>query len=393
MTLEQLFANTPLAAFDRGDLVEDETVVFLDRSEERQLLFDMDGILSVKSYDGETVYENGRDYVLHDGKLALCEHTAIPVMTPDVYYSDGDEPILKVKKPDGSVSPCWFNGSGTLGKYQVKVTYTHKNGRAILPPCSGRLARVIRLLENGEDMTVFFYGDSITFGADASLTHRLPPYQPSFPIRFVCALADIYEYSVRFVLPEAEKSYSGPFPEAPTGKRGTITLVNTAVGGWNSEDGVNRTDTHIVPQAAKYGCDLFVLGFGMNDGTRPPETTAANCEAIVRRILSVNKDAAVMLISTMLPNPDGLGWNANQSVQEPELVRLSEKLNDEGVACDVAKMTSVSAEILTRKRFIDITGNNINHPNDYLSRVYAVTLMQTLAGYDSQAFENADTIY
>ena len=383
-TLERFFANTPLAAFDRGGLCEDETAAFIDSDEEKRLLFDIDRVVSVTSYDGGTVYEYGRDFVVKDGKLARTEASAIPVMTPEVYYSDGEQPLLKVRGPDGTESPCYFSGSGTMGRYQVRVTYTHGEGRGVLPPCGGRYGRFLRLLEAGEDVTVFFHGDSITYGCDASLTHRLPPLQPSFPILFACALARIYGYSVRFVLPGAENAYGGPFPEAPRGKRGTVTLVNTAVGGWTSENGVNSLDTHVAPQVGAYGCDLFVLGYGMNDGTRPPGETAANCEAVVRRVLSLRENASVMLVSTMLPNPDALhGWNANQAVQEPALVRLSEKLYEEGVACDTAKMTSVSAELLKRKKFIDITGNNINHPNDYLSRVYAVTLLQTLIGYDS----------
>ena len=50
------------------------------------------------------------------------------------------------------------------------------------------------------------------------------------------------------------------------------------------------------------------------------------------------------------------------------------------------RWNSSAAALLQRKKFIDVTGNNINHPNDYLSRVYAVTLLQTLAGYDAKVF-------
>lgn len=364
--------------FGLSGLCTDETVAFLRPDEEKQLLFDVDRILSVTSCDGETVYESGKDYVVRDGKLARTETSAIPVLPPEIYYSDGDAPLLKVRRPDGTESPCYFNGSGTMGRFQVKATYTHKPAACLLPAGSGRCGRFLRLLERGGDATVFFHGDSITYGCDASMTHRLPPSQPSFPILFVCALARAYAYSVRFVLPEAEGAYGGPFPAAPRGTKGTLTLVNTAVGGWTSENGVAALDTHIEPQIKKYGCDLFLLGYGMNDGSRPPEETAANCEAIVRRVLSLRENASVMLISTMLPNPEAIGWYANQAIQEPALITLSETLNREGVPCDVARMTSVSAAILKRKQFIDVTGNNINHPNDYLCRVYAAALLRTL---------------
>ncbi|MBR6005063.1 MAG: hypothetical protein IK063_02420, partial [Clostridia bacterium] len=285
MTLERFFENTPLAASDRGGLVKDETAAFIYPGEEKQLLFDIESIVSVKSCDGRTVYKQGADYVLRGGKLALTENTSIPVMTPGVYYSEGEEPYLKVLKPDGSESPCYFNASGTMGRHQVSVTYTAKSKNRILPVCSGRFERFLRLLESEKDATVLFYGDSITYGANASFMHNIPPYSPPYTIMFVCALAEIYGYSVNFALPEAENAYCGPFPEPPAGRRGTITLVNTAVGGWNSEDGVSHLDTHITPQVRKYGCDLFVSAFGMNDGGRPPAETVANCEKIARHVL------------------------------------------------------------------------------------------------------------
>ena len=41
-------------------------------------------------------------------------------------------------------------------------------------------------------------------------------------------------------------------------------------------------------------------------------------------------------------------------------------------------MTGMHASLLEKKRYADMTGNNVNHPNDYLARVYAPTLFATL---------------
>ncbi|MBQ6019316.1 MAG: SGNH/GDSL hydrolase family protein [Clostridia bacterium] len=386
MTAEQLFTGTPLAPLTRGTLVEDETAAFIYPDEEKQLLYRIDRILAVKSYGGETVYEQGKDYVLRDGKLALTEHTRIPVMTPELYYSEGSMPILRVRKPDGTESPCYFSEDGTISRFQVRVTYTHTDAwDGFRQPCAGRFGRFLHMLEAGRDATVLFYGDSITCGANASLLQDTPPYQPPYPMLLTRALAELYGYAVRFAPPEAEKAYAKPMPDYSAGDRGALTYVNTAVGGWNSRDGVDRLGTHITPQVEKYGCDLFVLAFGMNDGDSDPQETADNCEKIVRHVLSMRKDASVLLVSTMLPNSDALGgWNASQPGQEAALLRLAEKLNGEGIPCGVAQMTSVSASVLTKKRFIDYTGNNINHPNDFFSRVYAQTLLQALVGYGSE---------
>ena len=46
-------------------------------------------------------------------------------------------------------------------------------------------------------------------------------------------------------------------------------------------------------------------------------------------------------------------------------------------------MTSMTLSVLERVDFRDISGNNINHPNDFLARIYACTLFRTLVGYDN----------
>ena len=46
-------------------------------------------------------------------------------------------------------------------------------------------------------------------------------------------------------------------------------------------------------------------------------------------------------------------------------------------------MTAVSLDVLKHKEFKDYTGNNINHPNDFFSRVYAQVLLQALIGYEN----------
>ena len=75
----------------------------------------------------------------------------------------------------------------------------------------------------------------------------------------------------------------------------------------------------------------------------------------------------------MLPNPDAKNFYKNQYLFHDALVEQCEK---EGVA--VVNMTGMHASLLEKKRYADMTGNNVNHPNDYLARVYAQTLLQTI---------------
>ena len=47
-----------------------------------------------------------------------------------------------------------------------------------------------------------------------------------------------------------------------------------------------------------------------------------------------------------------------------------------GVA--IADIQAVQKEIGKRKRYIDITGNWLNHPNDYLARILAQVVIKIL---------------
>ena len=57
-------------------------------------------------------------------------------------------------------------------------------------------------------------------------------------------------------------------------------------------------------------------------------------------------------------------------------ITLDEMFRSEGVA--IADMTSVWEEFLKRKQDWDITGNGVNHPNDFGHRVYAQILSALL---------------
>ena len=83
----------------------------------------------------------------------------------------------------------------------------------------------------------------------------------------------------------------------------------------------------------------------------------------------------------MLPNPDANEkWNLNQKYFEAEFKTIAEELRAEGHNAAVTPMTSMSASILERKLFRDWTGNNVNHPNDFMIRIYATVVLKTLLG-------------
>ena len=372
-----------------GNEVKNETVMFLDAGEEKNLLFPIETVISVTSYDGSKVYEEGKDYAIVNGKIKLLEGSSIPCITSANFYNIQDPNPRFYTYYKGEIVPTY---SSSLMKWQVNVNYTHTAAwKGFLADSQLETYQdFVKKLIAGEDVTVFFYGDSITRGSDASWLNGAAPYQYTYPILFTQALADLFDYTVHFVDADLNTSYvpTAPVPEEDyvAGTRGTITYINTAIGGWTSEDGLNNFNLYIRSKVEEVGCDLFILAYGMNDGQTSVTTIRGNIKKIADGMLELKPEAGVVLMSTMMPNPNTAGvLLGNQGSQEEQLEKQVEKYQKNGFACAVCPMNSVSKAILRRKDFHDYASNNMNHPNDFFVRVYAQTLLQTVIGYENMS--------
>ncbi len=358
-----------------------ETVMFLDKGEVKSLLFPIKEIVSVTSYDGKTVYEEGKDYVIEDGKLKVTEDSSIKVITSEKYYNHSGSLITMNGKP-------MFWGESQVKAWQVSVTYTHDAAwEGFMQESQLEIYKdFVGKLVAGEDVTIFFYGDSITWGACSTYLENVEPKQGAYAMLFTEALADLFGYTVKYVntgLAAAMPCHPVPTADYVAGERGTITYVNTAIGGWTSNDGVTNFDKFVGEQVEKYGCDLFVLGYGMNDGGFGAGTTKANAKKMIDALYEIKPEASVMLVSTMTPHT-GSNWDhASIQQQEKQFLSLAKSYVKDGKPVSVACVNSVSVAIQEHKTFNDYSGNNINHPNDWFYRVYAQTLLQTLIGYEN----------
>ena len=273
--------------------------------------------------------------------------------------------------------------------WQVNVTYTHtESDISFAQTCQSELFdEFLSKLEAGEDVTIIFFGDSITRGANSSWERNYAPYQYPYTILFTQALADLYGYTVHYiasdVAPAGKPTSQVPSKDYVAGDRGTITYINTAIGGWTSEDAVNNFDAHVKSFVEKYGCDLLVWAFGINDTHITVRAANKYFTSFMNKFYEIAPNASVLAVSTMVPNPEGLNWYTTQADQEAEFLKTAESLRNKGKVCVIACMTSISQTILEHKTFNDYAGNNINHPNDFLIRIYAQTLLQTLVGYEN----------
>ena len=100
-----------------------------------------------------------------------------------------------------------------------------------------------------------------------------------------------------------------------------------------------------------------------------------NCRDIANQILALNPECELIYVSTTLPNPLAGQFVRDHDTHEALLCDLAEEY---GNAADIARITAMHKALMEKKRYFDMTGNNINHPNDFLARVYAQSLLTVI---------------
>jgi acyl-CoA thioesterase-1 len=249
------------------------------------------------------------------------------------------------------------SSSGTT-VYQDGRDYLWKLGskELVLPPGSAivwkgpvpsfagdRLPRTVQKLKDKQPLTIALLGDSISTGCNASGWAKVAPFQPPYQDLLVLHLEAVY------------------------GAR--VTLKNFAVGGTDTAWGLAT-----IGKVSDARPDLVILAFGMNDSAgRPAQEYQANIRGMVDAVTKVLPDAEFILVATMLGNQD---WTALRQELFPQYRDALARLGRPGVA--LADMTSIWTELLKHKRDWDLTGNGVNHPNDFGHRIYAQTLSALL---------------
>lgn len=367
MKMQEYLPEWALTPIWEGETAQHETVLFLSNREAAQLLYPADEILSVVSSDQKTEYTRGRDWDLDNGCIRRLPGSAIPAFPIEEYYP--------AEHKDGADFGCTVEGhpylvfgeGDTFTRWQIDVTYRHHGTwKGMIPAgCRNSFTDFHKKISSGENTTIVFYGDSITTGANSSVTCNRAPYMVTFPHMIAETIAQAYGYTVEYLRePYAEKA------REPQGTNHILRYYNTAVGGMDSRWG----EEHVEELVNLYAPDLVVFAFGMNDGWKTPAEYMALTRNAVEKIRAAYPHCGICLVSTMLPHFRAAGFFGHQIEYEPYLYAFAAE--DERMA--VAPMTSIHRTLLNRKEFFDMTGNNVNHCNDYLARVYAMTILKTI---------------
>ncbi|MGM9679892.1 MAG: SGNH/GDSL hydrolase family protein, partial [Eubacteriales bacterium] len=342
--------DTAMKYIWEGPIVYNESVMFVGKDDEASLLYTPDTVFSVRSCDLKTEYREGIDYEVKDGKICLTEDTSIPYMTVEEYYPDqpipgGSFPSRLPEHPN-----LRFGEGDTFIRYQVYVTYSHLEhwDRYVPEGQSGKFPRTIEKLRNGDPVTVLFFGDSITEGYNSSGFIGVEPYADSWSQMTATYLGEYYGND-------------------------RVRYINTGLAGQNSDWALATVQANVID----YAPDLVVLAFGMNDGGMTAVAHTNNMLRVIGAIRSALPETEIVLVSTMLPNEEAQGFWGNQNTFEATYLKnVAKKYSDVAIV----RMTSMHSLLLESKEYYHMTGNNINHPNDFLSRIYAQSVVRTITG-------------
>jgi acyl-CoA thioesterase-1 len=345
------WATCILEPFWTSSRMTGETVMFVQRPEEHvvsaRLLFAPARILKVTSANGATVYEEDRDYVWKSGSnlLTLPQTSRIPVTTWARLHPPKGAPMSLGESADGESALLYQEPGDFFQSLEVAVTYDHQekwNGK--VPQSHGKdLARTMAKLQ-ARRLKLVIFGDSVSAGAGASGGFHAPPNQPPY---------------TELVAEGLRQRYGAE-----------VDVTNLAEGGQDSTWAVK-----MAYKAAAQNPDLVIIGFGGNDATRgiSAESFGQNIQTVIDTIRKTAPNADFVLIATMTANPD---WPESKAILCRQYRDALFHLAGAGVA--VADEFSMWQELVKRKKFLDLTANGINHPNDFGHRVYAQVVLQLL---------------
>ena len=326
-----------IAAFWKNSTMYNESITMMKRSSGEiyaKTLFVPTKINAVVDVYLQKEYKEGVDWewVKGTNKIKWLSGSSIP------YFTDND---LSGKDSKGNYIPefpAWSDGgrsrfgnalycvSSFLYEKQICISYTYdtaqvaKQGIKYTQYQGDKLKNTVNKLKNGEKLKVLFYGDSIFSGCD-----------------------------------------------------------HLSGGGWTVENGRDALSGEVGGHnySDKYkGYDLLILSFGMNNAHTPKEEYIAATKAIVDKIKEGNPNLEVILVSCMNPNPR-VGWDVNQKHQGGWLKEIAAQSKYSSYTA-VVDFYAVHKSILAYKDFSATTGNNINHPNDWLIRVYAQNILAAM---------------
>lgn len=350
-----VLSSTALA--ETGDTITGDQLLFTGESKAAataQLLHLSKTAPKLALANGTAEFEAGRDFQWSPDSrvLTLTADSRIPFKTTAELHPAPKSPN-SYSAQRGTDKWMFFGPGRVLHDLSCTASYTSNDDwqpPRIEPAPEEQLGGIRSKLRAHQPVKIVLLGDSISTGADASALSKIAPNQPGYP--------DLVSQGLK--------------------KRfGTeVTLVNLSKGGMDSKWGRGQVSAVIAEKP-----DFFLIAFGMNDasGGRKPEELARVTREIFQPVRDAHPECAVLLISPMTANPE---WSHSAPGLYPQYATALAGLTGPGIA--MANVTATWTAIVSRKKDLDLSGNGLNHPNDFGHRIYADVILAVIGGAEAR---------
>ena len=334
-------------------------------------------VVSVMDQKLSKTYEEGTDYVVdaENKRLVIPEGSSIELLSenaehgvdiPEGYeYSTAPDAVSKYTvwggQPGDASAYVYTESSLFYGRY-LSVTYAYDVSElpeGLFNTYDGTMLMNFRSkLQAGQDVSVAFIGDSITDGSSSTGDNlHVEPNTPCYA-KQVCA--------------EIERIYGV-----------NVTYTSGAKGGTVSEWPLTGEGTLSFNRVLDAKPDLCVIAYGMNDATAATPVSAMkyqmNIEEILLKVRAASPTCDIILVNSFPCNPLYEKQAGLFDSYGAKLAELSQKYDDGSVK--YINMQTVGKNFLEIKRYCEISSSNVNHPNDFMHRVYAMNIMTAICDY------------
>lgn len=375
MVLDRYDEQTYCLPFWEGDSVYHDGVLFYRGRRRARMLYPIDEIISVRSFDLKTEYEQGKDYEVIDGELVLTDDTTIPVWDIEPFVETPTRHVFPVKD-----SPLFLTETCGVKMRQMTVCVSYKHSKTFPDGYSGNgveslrgsLPEIFKKLDNGGTLNIMLYGDSTytSWGCSGGYSEdrffdatdtgsfyacgvSVPPYSPPWFDMFHSVLQKMY-------------------PKA------TINIDNISMGGKDSKWAAEHISARL--KLSKNRPDIVFIGYGVNDscGGMSAEDYKKNTTDIVnilRNDENGNSDVACVLVSPHTCN------NYAECYPEERFFayeKMLEEIAGEQENAAVIKLMSLSYDMAKCKLPLDRLENNINHCMDMGGRMFAQAFIESM---------------
>lgn len=348
--------------FWQGNIIYNEQLMITEKDGvvQGKLLYEPRRILSVRDWKLETEYVEGVDYLIDGSVITLPEGSGIPVFRDE--WTRGEN--IPSQYPAGDPASGYemifggevlYSESSLIWSRYLHVTYVYdpadvdrSHVSQYSPDMLYGLTQMIAQPGSEKPLKFTVFGDSISEGCSSSELWGHAPYCPSY--------AGLVRYGLESL---------GGFQ---------VTFNNISVGG---KDSAWAADEEQLAKVMSLGSDFLILAFGTNDSFSSIEGNAyrSNIEKIIAAAKTANPECQVLLIAPFPSNE----ISKSAYLHEKLCVTLK-AIAEETEYLDVGYLSMYEGclDMLKTKNYYEIAGNNVNHPNDFVHRFYAMNVLNAI---------------